>query len=297
MSNGHLDKHCAINHFRSAAVAGHSTAQCAFGLLYSLGFDNLIVKDSKIATDWFRKATRQNNSHPRSHWLLAQSLYQEWVSAGTRRVALDLHSQDGRDISQEQVLEEITDLLHIAIRNNIPEAMHLLAVMYEYEIISLYKATESALLAEERSTATKYYRQNMAKAADLYQQASSLDFAESNYHLGLMHAYGRGILQNFAAAMECFRRGAIQLHHAPSMRYLAILAANGNSFAYGAPQYGLAVFWFDKCRKTAGVDQLTRAMCLKERDDLLHLMFESIGEEATYELVLQESVLLSTPVR
>jgi hypothetical protein len=76
------------------------------------------------------------------------------------------------------------------------------------------------------------------------------------------------------------------------MRYLAILAADGNSFAYGIPRYGLAVFWFDQCRKTNGVDKITGALCLQERDKLLHLMNETIGRKAAYELVFQESMLL-----
>lgn len=285
--NDHQEKICVVNHFRSAAVTGHSTAQCAFGLLYSFGFGNLIDKNSLTAIDWFKKATKGSNPHPRSHWLLAKSLYEEWASERGNKSYGDFNRLDNDVVYR---LEDITNHLNLAIGNNIPEAMHLMALMHEYQLISPRRSGDALLYAGERSKETSY-KQNMAKAAELYLQAARLGFAESNYHLGLMHAYGRGILKNYAAAMECFRRGAIQFHHPPSMRYLAILAADGKSFAYGAPRYGLAVFWFDQCRKTNGVDRITGALCLQERDKLLHLMNETLGKKAAYDLVLRESML------
>jgi TPR repeat protein len=197
-NNDHQDKVCVVNHFRSAAVAGHSTAQCAFGLLYSFGFGNLINQNSLTAIDWFRKATKQSNPHPRSHWLLAKSLYEEWASRRGNKAHGDFNRVDNEGSFR---LEEITNHLTVAIRNNIPEAMHLMALLYEYELISSSKSGgDTVLPAGDRRSVTAY-KENMAKAAELYQQAARLGFAESNYHLGLMHAYGRGILQNYAAAM------------------------------------------------------------------------------------------------
>mmetsp|Transcript_11656 Transcript_11656/g.16788 ORF Transcript_11656/g.16788 Transcript_11656/m.16788 type:complete len:456 (+) Transcript_11656:737-2104(+) len=276
------EQHCAIKHFRSAAVAGHPTAQCAFGVMYFLGVGRALEKNNAVAIEWFRRATQQHIPNPRSHWLLARSLYEEWAAESNIK---ERRSGDFSDVAVkgdgDLILGEIIDLLQTAKLNGIPDAVHLLAVLYEYGKVPTL---------EYRGNNAGYYEENMAKAFALYYQASELGFPESTYHLGLMHAYGRGIAQNFVAAMECFRRGSIHLAHAPSMRYLAILAANGNSFAYGIPHYGLAVYWFDKCHKATG-HQSTRALCLEEKIKLLHLMIGTLGEDATYDLIYKESLL------
>ena len=78
-----------------------------------------------------------------------------------------------------------------------------------------------------------------------YEQAAKLNYPESIYNLGLMYAYGRqGIEIDIIKAMELFKTAAIVYFHAPSMRYLGLLALH---FGEIINDDGSAMYWFDKC--------------------------------------------------
>jgi TPR repeat protein len=89
-------------------------------------------------------------------------------------------------------------LLHIAIQSNIPEALHSLAVLYEYGY---------------------GVRQDYTKASLYYTMAGEQGYTDSMYHLGLMHAFGRGKSQDFASALTLFETAA-RLNHPGATYYM-----------------------------------------------------------------------------
>jgi TPR repeat protein len=66
---------------------------------------------------------------------------------------------------------EAVSLFRFGAEKNIPQAQHLLAVMYEYGL---------------------GVRKSYADAAEYYRRAAEQGYPESQYNLGLMYAFGRG---------------------------------------------------------------------------------------------------------
>ena len=112
--------------------------------------------------------------------------------------------------------------------------------------------------------------QNFTAAAHHYRLAAEKDDPEAMYHLGLMYAYGRGVIQNFASAMVLFKRSAA-LQHAAAQLFLGKMFVHG----HGVPiDYDVALTWFDKASKNAAAaatpqvaDEARRA-----RDELRQLL-------------------------
>ena len=146
-----------------------------------------------------------------------------------------------QDTRLDNKFDEIARLLIFATNvseeddDPIPEALHLLGIMYEYRLIGMDAFILNGIKKDASQLKSLFLqdKSNYALAKELYSRATELDYVESmyHYHLGLMDAYGRGVQRNSAKAVDLFRRAALEHHHAASMRYLGILSLNG----YGVP--------------------------------------------------------------
>jgi TPR repeat protein len=252
----------AAQYLGLAAFEGHSVAQCAFGLLHYNGMGKTLAKDLQEAIKWFRKASLQE-SVPRCHWLLAKSLLDEWSakkeSLGESFVASSLTPGEEAIVGGMDPPREVVPLLEAAIESQVPEAMHLLAVLYEYD----YPATQRLEEAGSRDIETRI--SGKERAAQLYEMASLMNYAESMYHLGLMRMYGRGIKKNSVMAGEYFRRAATSHNHAPAMRQLAVLTAVGISSDL-EQDYVQALGWLDKCERSQ--DLRVSVLCQQDKYDI-----------------------------
>jgi len=237
------DEEVAMSYLLLAAGEGHKDALCAMGILRHWGHGEINVNRA-AAKSYFRSASDLGHSYGR--WLLGRSLFQEASdSTASREVA------DGR-------MAEAAALFR-AVAEEIPAAAHQLAVMYEYGLIPRDGDAEEAF----------------RKAAELYAKASRRGFVESTYHLALIHLYGRGVPQDYSVAAELFRSVLRERPHAPSMRYLAIINANGFSRPGGIPDYDLALEWYEACAATTGDFADVRQQCAAERKALADVIHAS----------------------
>lgn len=226
------DEEDAFGWLRKAAAKGHNDARCAVGILLHHGYGR-VKADRTAAKSYFRLASAEDHAY--GHWLLGRSLFQE---------ASGMEDTNG---PRDDKMAEAASLFRRAAEE-IPEAAHQLAIMHEYG------------LAEGEGTT----------AAELYEKASHGGFVESMYHLALMHAYGRGVPQDYVVATELFRRAASdrQRPHAGSMRYLAIIYANGySSHPAKVPDYDAALEWYKMCLASEGFPEI-REMCVTEHEAL-----------------------------
>mmetsp|Transcript_10056 Transcript_10056/g.21228 ORF Transcript_10056/g.21228 Transcript_10056/m.21228 type:complete len:343 (-) Transcript_10056:42-1070(-) len=238
-----MDEETALNWLQKATKEGHNDAQCAVGILLYHGHGNIEV-DQAMAKSFFRSAS--NDGHAYGHWLLGQSLFQEASSL--------ISKNDER----KDKLAEAASLFHL-VAERIPQAAHQLAIMYEYGLIEV----------EETAPEKTLSHLNLLKAAELYEIASRRGFVQSLYHLALMHVYGRGVAQDYTVAAELFRNVASnhERPHAPSMRYLAILQANGHSNSASIPDYDAALMWYGMCIATDDFTDV-HEMCVAEHKAL-----------------------------
>ena len=219
---------------QAAAEGGHANAHIVAGLLLYHG----IEVDRKKAKTLFQKASTQGHSY--GHWYYGRSLFEE-ASAS---------SEDTRN----GMFKEAASLFSL-VSDKIPEAVHSLAVMYEYELIH----------QDSSSTKDSQLQSNLLKAAELYREASQMGFVESYYHLALMYSYGRGIRQDYSMAIELFQEAAT-LRHAPSMRYLAVVFANG--YSRQGRDYDAALRWYQACLAEDDFPDV-KEICIAERDVLM----------------------------
>eukprot|EP00956_Cyclotella_meneghiniana_P020394 scaffold35968_cov55-Cyclotella_meneghiniana.AAC.4 len=240
----------AVKWLRRSAEAGHDDARCALGLLLLYGHGN-IKADKTAATAYFRLATESNDSNKFAHWLYGKSLFE------TASIASSSEVNNDQMIKAAELFEMVA--------NDIPEACHQLAVMYEYGIIK----SEAAGTDDNR---------NYTKAAELYQSASQRGHVESTYHLALMYAYGRGFPQDYAKAAELFRVAATHPlnPHYSSMRYLAAILAHGYSDPNEVPDVDEALLWYDKCSAQSLFDDV-KNLCTEERDALINFVDSTKG--------------------
>jgi TPR repeat protein len=189
----------ALENFRKAANLGLPEAMTAFGMCaYSgIGMD----KDDIVAISWFRKAA--NAQDVNGYWLLAKMLMEG------EGVATPNHP-------------EAAVYFQMAADQQIPQAEHHLAIMFEYGL---------------------GVEQSFQRAAEYYQRAAEKSFTEAMYHLGLMYAHGRvGFPQDFKRAFPLFEAAATN-GHAPSTYSIGILKMYG----YGMePNYDHAINWFER---------------------------------------------------
>lgn len=233
----------AAEYFRMSADRGHGEARVALGILLYYGHGN-IKEDKALATDYFRLASDEGTSL--AHFFYARSLFESAALAA-------------EDYVDEHV-EEAARLFELVV-DDIAEASHLLGVMYEYEVVK-----------------SKTGIDNFARAVQLYESASQRGYIESTYHLALMYSSGRGVPQDYVKAAEFFRVVASHPYspHPPSMRYLAIILANGYSDPFEMPDYDEALYWYDRCAsQTHSLD--FQLICRGERQVLLDFVQEAKG--------------------
>ncbi len=228
------DETSALSWFRRSAEAGHNDAQCAFGLLLYHGHRKVSM-DKDTAASYFRLAAESGHSYGR--WLLGRSLYEKAVSM--------TGVESKRSDEFYELVEEAAYWFNLAA-DEVPEAAHQLAVMLEYSLIS----GKSLSLTFKSIQSLPLNSNNFLKAAKLYEIASQRGHVESTYNLGLMLVYGRnGLSKDYLKAAELFKRAATDTHqpHVPSMRYLAIMLANGYTNSKGIPDYAAAIHYYELC--------------------------------------------------
>lgn len=231
----------AVKWFRKSADGGHNDARCAFGLLLYHGYGS-IEEDKATATEYFRMASREGNSF--AHLLYGKSLYEAAAFASPGE-------------NDDDQIEEAAGLFQM-VYDDIPEASHMLGVMYEYGLV-------------------KSHGDNFAKAVEFYENASQRGYLESTYHLALMHSYGRGVPEDHVKAAEFFRIAASHpfTPHLQSMRYLAIILANGYMDQFGVPNFDEALYWYDQCcSSTTRLNTDVQNLCIEEREILLNFVME-----------------------
>lgn len=193
----------AAKNFERAAKLGHPEATTAYGmmLLHGQGVD----VDEALALTYFRRGVQLKDVN--AHWMLGKLL------------------MEGKAVSSP-VHKEAFELFTYAAAQNVPQAQHLLGVMYEYGL---------------GHTPTD---QDFTQAAEMYRRASGQNYMESSYHLALMYAYGRvpPYKQEFLKALALLERGA-RAEHAPSVYYMGVFKLHG----YGSmPDYERALNWFER---------------------------------------------------
>jgi TPR repeat protein len=172
----------------------------------------------------FRKAAEQDNGN--GHWLLARSE----TPASSLLLSLTsplrmLIEGKGRHLSsrsqQQDYLEGFLHASKAADSHHIPQAQHLMGVIFEYGI---------------------GIQQDLTKAVSYYRRAAEQRYVESMYHLALMYVYGRGTEIQHSRGLSLFEVGCAA-NHAPSCHYMGIM----KTYGYGtAVDYREAALWFEK---------------------------------------------------
>ncbi|KAJ1452616.1 hypothetical protein M885DRAFT_526171 [Pelagophyceae sp. CCMP2097] len=141
------------------------------------------TRDDKAAFAWFAAAARQG--HVEGMWLL-----------GVMHV-------EGLGTTAPDYGEARKWLRLSAQTAKSPDAMHWLGVMEEYGLGSV--------------------EANLTAAVEWYTKSHRAGHVTSAFHLGLMHAYGRGVNQDHARGMLLFQ-DAVAKGHAGAMYYLGVMA-------------------------------------------------------------------------
>lgn len=248
----------AIQWLQQAAENGHGDSQCVLGLILYFGVKDKIGKDRRSAMRWFYRAS-QDADHPRGHWLLGKAIFEGmfYDDIGLNSDVPKQNHNEQEESNENRNFIEAARLFLKAAKHDIPEAIHQLAVMYEYGLLNFDADLKSPIETKGR----------FRLAVEYYKKAASLDLVESIYHLGLVFAYGRGVQLNYTIAADYFRQGAMK-QHSPSMRYLAVFALNGYDQPNGKSNPRLAMKWFDLCVKSSS----------KERPDMERLCASELEE-------------------
>jgi TPR repeat protein len=191
----------AAKNLEKAAKLGHAEATTAYGMLLQHGHG--VEKDEVQAMMYYRRGVQMKDIN--AHWLLGKML------------------MEGKS-STAPVHKEAFNLFQFAASSNanVPQAQHLLGVMYEYGL-----GVDG----------------DFDQAAEYYRRASGQNYMESSYHLALMYAYGRiKPQQDYRKALALLERGA-RAEHAPSVYYMGIFKLYGYG---GMPDYERACNWFER---------------------------------------------------
>ncbi len=140
--------------------------------------------------------------------------------------------------------------LHLqkAADSGVPQALHSLALLYEYGY---------------------GIAQDFHKAISLYNRAIELGQIESMYNLALMQAYGRGTPQDLLSARANLEKAAA-LNHAPSIYYIGVF----KTYGYGCEiNYDQAVHWFERAATLN--DPRIQDKAMQAADSLKKLVFEA----------------------
>ena len=220
-----------------AANKGHKEAKEALALLLYHGHKNVHKNEGK-ARILLKELVDDGSS--RGKWMLGRLLFENSLTDNVR-------------YNKTEAIALLID----AMNEGVPDAMHYLGVLAEYDFISSIDLD----------------------AKTLYKQAFDKEFVESGYHLGLLYAYGRTVQQDFARAIDFFRQCVMKYKHAPSMRYLALFYLHG----HGVPvDYGLSVYWFQACIESGSEVDIDQ--CTKDKAELDLLLIEA---EMNFDTILE----------
>eukprot|EP01034_Spumella_vulgaris_P024571 gene24571-30935_t len=162
-----------------------------------------VKKDHVQALQYFRKAVELGDMN--AHWLLGKML------------------MEGKGVSRPHYAEAAHYLsLAAGEEANVPQALYLLALMYEYG---------RGEVAQNFDLAAKYYR-----------RAVEQQHLESTYNLAMMYAFGRGVPTDFHKARGLLETSATS-DHAPSVYYVGVF----KTYGYGCEiNYEQAANWFER---------------------------------------------------
>lgn len=170
----------------------------------------------------FRQAAEQGNGN--GQWLLARYYLDPFLTIHIIFLALRMLIE-GKGVrienQQQNYLEGFLHASKAADIHHIPQAEHLVGLIYEYGI---------------------GVPQDFTKAIVYYRRAAEQRYIESMYHLALMYVYGRGTDIQYPRGLSLFETGCMA-NHAPSCHYIGIM----KTYGYGTPvDYHEAVLWFEK---------------------------------------------------
>lgn len=217
-AEGGSDMDNAIKWFSKSAADGFADSQLTLGIL-------LYHKDRKSSMTWIFQAAI-NGNHPRAYYLLARALC---VGSSLQEIGIE-------DAIGESKYQQAASYLRKA--GHIPEALHLLAVLFEYNLV------REDLKENDNDVHFK-------EALKLYKLAASNGSVESLYNLALMYLYGRGTTVDILKATNLLLQAANK-DHVPSFRFLGLLAMQD----VNQPNPRDAIFWLKKCVRLAKNEDL-----------------------------------------
>ena len=132
---------------------------------------------------------------------------------------------EGKGVKNDNEFQNHVEAYYYALKaantHHIPQAEHLVGIMYEYGIGT---------------------SQNFEQALKYYRRGAEQQYLESVYHLGLMYLYGRGTAQQYSRALSLFEFGC-HSSHAQCCHYLGIM----KTYGYGTSiDYEEAAGWFER---------------------------------------------------
>jgi TPR repeat protein len=227
--DGHSDMENAIKWFSKSAADGFVDSQVALGIL-------LYHSEQKSSISWIFQAAMSGN-HPRAHYLLARFLCE-----GGSLNDIGIEGIAGESKYQRAVS-------HLRKASIIPEALHLLALLFEYNLAGEEKGGNDV-------------NDHFKEALKLYKLAVGKGSVESLYNLALMYIYGRGTQIDYSIATTFLLQAATK-NHVPSFRFLGLLAMQDAD----QPNPRDAIFWLGKCL-TFAVSSDLKNICSDELEQV-----------------------------
>jgi TPR repeat protein len=240
------DAGSALKLFKDAAVGGLPAACLAMGLMLEAGEEGLLGPDPSAAHAYFRLGMEGDDSE------------------APFRAGLQLYEERLRGYDEHERLADAFDLFKIAVERRHRGAMFYLGVMLEYGL---------------------HAPQNFTAAAGLYGRCCERGPAgpgdpDCCFHVGLLHAYGRGTPQDAAAARDTFKMcllvsaeagtvGRGTPVHGPCALYLGRLHLSGEGL--GGVDYDAARVYLQQARDSGDPRATAEAGEAFERlDGLMH---------------------------
>lgn len=184
-------KHRALSFFKEAARLGHAQAHVNLGHMLEHGIST--SADPNAAYAYYRQASIK--------WQEVEASYRASVLLYSGKVST-------RVATWEQGMNAAKEMLDLAVAADHPKAYFYLGSLYEYG---------GADLPANFTEAVRLYSIGCEKHEDV----------EACYNLALMHAFGRGTVQDWSASAGLFQQAADRRQHGPSSYFLGIQFTNG----------------------------------------------------------------------
>lgn len=192
----------ASQHILGAAQLGLADAMTAYGVMHYIGMG--IKIDYSVAIKWFRKGIAAGDVN--ANWFLGKMML------------------DGAGFNPSTYDVEAATYFQVAAEKGVPQALHQLALMYEYG---------------------KGVVQNFVLAHEYYKRAIELGYVESMYNVGLMCMEGRGVEQDMQKALAMFEAAARE-DHASATYMMGVMRMQGYGYSPVKPNYEQALNWFER---------------------------------------------------